>query len=332
MNLQELPPSGDSVTAANENFLELDWSTVYGKDPATTSGLTWGYHGTPSDGAQEGRWGGFEVAAGTFTLTDDAVNYIVAKRSDGVTTASTSTTNWDNTTDYARVYKVTTADGLVTAIEDHRAGPNGVLSGNNGSAVFTVVDGTGSPSVNLTNIDTLEFMGSAEVHNMGGGRALVNLTGGGAGAGLIQVAHAERTTVGTTSSTSIPFDDTIPQSGEGTEFLTCAITPTSATNKLRIDVTAFVAVNALSNAIAALFQDATANALAAGFVVIHASGYAYCIHFTHIMDAGTTSATTFKLRCGPSNSAHVLTINGSGGSRVFGGTMKSTITITEYEP
>jgi hypothetical protein len=159
-----------------------------------------------------------------------------------------------------------------------------------------------------------------------------DVAAGGGSANLVQVVHAERTTVGTTSSTTIPGDDSIPQKTEGTEFLTCAITPTDAGNKLRIDVSTYVAVNALANAFAALFQDDTANALAAGMAVIPASGYVYCLQFTHVMDAGTTSATTFKLRAGPGNSTQVLTINGSGGSRFLGGTLKTTITITEYVP
>jgi hypothetical protein len=38
-----------------------------------------------------------------------------------------------------------------------------------------------------------------------------------------------------TTSVSIPFDATIPQKTEGTEFVTCTITPRSATNLLVFD-------------------------------------------------------------------------------------------------
>ena len=102
----------------NENFDGLEHQECYAKKPTTSTGLTWGYWG--------GRWGGFSVADGTFTLTNAADNYIVAKRSDGVTSASTATTNWNNYLEYARVYKVTTAGSVVTATEDHRAGALGV--------------------------------------------------------------------------------------------------------------------------------------------------------------------------------------------------------------
>lgn len=102
----------------NENFVSLEHHAVYGKDPDTTTGLTWGYLG--------GRWGGISVSAGTLSLTNATTNYIVVHRTTGAITVSTSATNWNATTTYARVYKLTTAGSAVTATEDHRSGPNGV--------------------------------------------------------------------------------------------------------------------------------------------------------------------------------------------------------------
>jgi hypothetical protein len=103
----------------NENFETLDHQSVYGKrHPATPIGLTWGYYG--------GRWGGFAITAGTLTLTNAATNRVVVLRSSGVISTSTATTNWNNTAEYARVYQITTAGSVVTAVEDHRAGPFGV--------------------------------------------------------------------------------------------------------------------------------------------------------------------------------------------------------------
>lgn len=118
MNLQTINASASPEVQVNENFETVDFASVYGKRQPVTTGLTWGYYG--------GRWNGFSVSASTFTLTDTNTNYIVAKRSDGVTTCSTSATNWNDTSTYARVYKLTTAGGAVTATEDHRAGLYGV--------------------------------------------------------------------------------------------------------------------------------------------------------------------------------------------------------------
>ena len=102
----------------NENFEVLSWAECYGKNPVTSSGLTWGYNG--------GRWGGFAISTATLTLANTADNYIVVARATGVTSVATATTNWADRTNYARVYKVTVAGGVVTVTEDHRGGPGGV--------------------------------------------------------------------------------------------------------------------------------------------------------------------------------------------------------------
>lgn len=119
----------------NENFGTLDHQAVYGNDPAETLALTWGYYG--------GRWGGFAVAAGTFTLTNNSANYIVVEIATGATTCGTTTTNWNDTTNYVRVYKLTTVNGVVTATEDHRSGPGGVHGGT----------GTGGGSGGATGLE-----------------------------------------------------------------------------------------------------------------------------------------------------------------------------------
>lgn len=133
----------------------------------------------------------------------------------------------------------------------------------------------------------------------------------------------------TTGTTTIPTDDTIPQNTEGTEFMTLAITPKSATNKLVIDVLAHVSNSAAVSINGALFQDATANALAAGSVRNTVGTEMNMIHIRHTMVAGTASATTFKFRAG-GDSAGTTTFNGTGGVRVFGAITKSSIVITEY--
>ena len=52
---------------------------------------------------------------------------------------------------------------------------------------------------------------------------------------VLQVVNTMNGAVAT-GTTIIPQDNTIPQITEGTEFMTLAITPTSATSQLRIDV------------------------------------------------------------------------------------------------
>lgn len=112
------PPQSLAEVIVNEAFETIEHQSVYGKKHATTSGLTWGYYG--------GRWGGFSVADGTLSASASSTNYIVVLRSSGVISISTSATNWNDTTSYARVYKLTTSGSAVTAVEDHRSGPSGV--------------------------------------------------------------------------------------------------------------------------------------------------------------------------------------------------------------
>lgn len=121
MSLQQWQTSqANPEVVVNENFNVLAALAVYGRDPTTTTGLTWGYYG--------GRWGGFSVAAGTLTLAASETNRIVVNRSNGEITTSTNDTNWNNVDDYARVYRVVTGVSTVTSFQDHRMGPGGVFS------------------------------------------------------------------------------------------------------------------------------------------------------------------------------------------------------------
>ena len=144
---------------------------------------------------------------------------------------------------------------------------------------------------------------------------------------VLQVATFNTGAVATGTGT-IPLDDTIPQITEGTEFMTLAITPTSATNKLIINVCLQLDKNNANTYSIALFQDSTANALAAQFNGAWASGSSFPMVFTHTMTSGTTSSTTFRVRAG-SDSAGTLTVNGRGGGRIYGGVSASSIVIYE---
>src|SRR3990167_7005507 len=132
-----------------------------------------------------------------------------------------------------------------------------------------------------------------------------------------------------TGTTLIPFDDTIPQNTEGTEFMTLAITPQATTNILVIQAVFFGAHSVLSELAMALFQDTTANALAATSCTIPVASYRATLTLTHTMTAGTTSATTFKIR-GGGNTAGTTTFNGVSAGRIYGAITKSSIVIWEY--
>ncbi len=136
----------------------------------------------------------------------------------------------------------------------------------------------------------------------------------------------------------IPYDDTIPQQTEGDEIFTLAITPTKSTNKLIIQsVFTGTLVDTVGSGVmsAALFQDATANALAAVSGQLTPSvntGTRNTTTLVHTMTAGTTSSTTLKIRIGVNESpAETFTLNGSSSTRRYGGVSASSLIITEVE-
>ena len=135
-------------------------------------------------------------------------------------------------------------------------------------------------------------------------------------------------------SIQLPQDDTIPQSSEGQEVMTLAITPTSATNLLKIEVMCSGSTSNNGAFALALFQDSTANAISAGTIVSNNSaGNIYDTgSITHVMVAGTTSATTFKVRMGPYTAAGTNYFNSLSGARRYGGVANSGIIITEITP
>lgn len=157
---------------------------------------------------------------------------------------------------------------------------------------------------------------------------------GAASGSVVQVVNTQTGAVATGTAT-IPYDDTIPQSTEGTEFMTLSFTPTNANNKLKIDIVTYVSNSNAGSILltSALFQDSTANALAAGaFLQNNDAAGMHQIQFTHYMTAGTTSSTTFKVRAG-SDSAGTTVFNGRGSTsgRIYGGVAASSITITEIK-
>lgn len=144
---------------------------------------------------------------------------------------------------------------------------------------------------------------------------------------VIQVVNYQTGAVAT-GTTTIPADDTIPQNTEGTEFMTLAITPTSASNKLLIQVSFVASYSVTAGIQVVLFQDSTANGLAQHGSYASSVGSLVSITFSHYMTAGTTSATTFKVRAG-AGAAGTITFNGSSGARFYGGALASSIIITE---
>ena len=115
---------------------------------------------------------------------------------------------------------------------------------------------------------------------------------------------------------------------EGDQYMSLAITPTSATNRLRIQYSIFGSSGSNDQFASALFQDAIAGALTASKMQQGATS----VSGQHIheweMAAGTTSAATFKVRAGVV-SAGTFTFCGEAAGAWFGGVTNSWVKIEE---
>lgn len=138
-------------------------------------------------------------------------------------------------------------------------------------------------------------------------------------------------TAAANGTTVIPVDNSIPQSGEGTQFMSLAITPRHAADLLLITHVGQYASSVAGNdpITVALFQDSTANALAATATSKAVAGDMITIPLMYMMQAGTTSATTFKIRAGSETAGTTYFNSENGGTRVFGGVAGSGLAITE---
>lgn len=139
---------GNPEARINELFDAASAAMVYGRNAATSTGRVFGYLG--------GRWGGFAVANGvSATLTAMTTQYMVVARATGVVSFASTTTNWNDETNYARAYKLTVGASTITAYEDHRAGPlgtmtDGVGGGGGGSALQCIAVACSDETTALT--------------------------------------------------------------------------------------------------------------------------------------------------------------------------------------
>ena len=139
-----------------------------------------------------------------------------------------------------------------------------------------------------------------------------------------------KTSATASGTTVIPWDDTIPQNTEGTEFLSLPIIPLNSKSRLIIDVQAVISTENASGTIAfgALFQDSIANAIASCWSYVSSGPIGNPLKIRHFMENSTTNETTFKFRAGPETST-TTTLNGRSGTRRLGGTANSYISIQE---
>lgn len=141
---------------------------------------------------------------------------------------------------------------------------------------------------------------------------------------VVQTAYAEYTT-NADLTTFIPGDDTIPQVTEGTQVLSQAITPKTTTNRVRVQVSGVGATVAADLLSIALFRNGGANAIASIGITSTGSIVPFDLVFEDV--PGSTSAQTYTVRVG--GGTQTARLNGTTGARYLGGTMRTTVALTE---
>lgn len=182
---------------ANAFFDAASQAATYGRRASTSSGLTWGYYGgnvVVSDGATS------QISNGALTLTPSATNYIVAAKANGSVSVATTTTNWNNTTDYWRLYSVVAGASTVTSYIDLRAigqYSGGSAGGGGGTGIVeSIVAGTGvtvddtdpaNPVISATGgsgsgvVESIVAGTGVTVDDTDPANPVISATGGGAG-------------------------------------------------------------------------------------------------------------------------------------------------------
>lgn len=148
---------------------------------------------------------------------------------------------------------------------------------------------------------------------------------------VVQMINTPVVASSTATATSAGADN-IMTTSDGTEVTAfqTTITPKATTDKLIITLSLNYSDSGQVRCMTGLFQDATVNALASIQTLTSNTGTLMTTGFTFVMAAGTTSATTFKIRIG-CISASTITINGEAGSRKGGGIITSSLTVMEVK-
>lgn len=134
----------NAVRKINELFDAASQTLIGGRNAATTSLLTWGYVG--------GRINGNNVSNGTVTLTASSTNYVVMLKSTGVVSVSTATTNWNDNTNYWRLYSVVTNSTTPTSYTDERSSSGGPFQPAGAVAAADVTYSNSTSGLSATNV------------------------------------------------------------------------------------------------------------------------------------------------------------------------------------
>ena len=301
MTLFEASTSGGSITfalpslsSATDNFI-----LAFKKTHASNNMILDGNSSENIDGA----------TTQTYTSDDD---YVII---------------WSNGSDN---WMIVSDPGLTDIVEDTTPQLGGNLDVNGNSIVTASnanlsITPNGSGDLILDGLKWPQADGTANYVLKTNGSAQLSWTAAG---NLIQAVYST-TTSSASTSTTIPDTTSIPQISEGGQFMSLAITPISASSILVIEHCGRYTAASTDGPVVAMFQDSTANALAATFHSTANTNHDYPVSLNHVMVAGTTSETTFTIRGGSGSTTY---FGGRSGATDFGAVVKGTLVIWEYTP
>jgi hypothetical protein len=143
-DLYQVTASAGLPTRINELTRALGVAGIYGIE--SIAGLVVNLYG--------GRYNGVDAADDDVTLTASNTNYVVAHRTTGAISASTATTNWNNSATYARLWEIDTNGSGVTDIVDARLDTGGLLNPGAPAAATKVVQIAVSDETTALSIGT----------------------------------------------------------------------------------------------------------------------------------------------------------------------------------
>lgn len=145
------------------------------------------------------------------------------------------------------------------------------------------------------------------------------------------------------SSNQMIFNNTPPQITDGDEFMQLSIIPKSATSKLVLEAQVNLGFGGAGHIIAAAFIDGQTDALATAVGSVgQGSNQTVSLSLSGEFLNTNLDPKRFSIRAGaditqgflaadPNPGTHKIFFNGAGGTGKFGGTLKSSVTITEVE-
>jgi hypothetical protein len=146
---------------------------------------------------------------------------------------------------------------------------------------------------------------------------------------------ARTTITPTTSTNTIPSDDTIPQNTEGDQVWTQAVTPPSSSHRILIQGAVNVGIVATGSFCVALFRSGQADAIWATSVLIPGGGSTSSLSLAiNVDDAPATgSSVTYSIRVGKTEASSGTIRWGDSDTARFGAAMNgSNINIYTYLP